>query len=141
MPAIQALPHGTSHRALASLPIRGVGAGIARAGGGMTAGILSRGEATAHIVYSSEGTHCRQQAIAGQRLTLRGGSGPGVESRIDWPQVCGNLFGGLALFLYGMERMGVGLKNAFGDQLRSVLLALSYNRCHMPPAPLSPGAL
>ena len=48
--------------------------------------------------------------------------------KIDWISVVGNLFGGLALFLYGMERLGVGLKNAFGEQLRSILLMLSYNR-------------
>jgi hypothetical protein len=124
MPAMQALPHGTSHRASASLPIRGAGAGIAMASGGMNSG----------MVYLDEGTHRRgQQAMAGQRLSLRGGGDPGAELKVDWTQVGGSLFGGLALFLYGMERMGVGLKNAFGDQLRSVLLALSYNRFHMPP--------
>lgn len=39
-----------------------------------------------------------------------------------------NVLGGLGLFLYGMFRMGDGLKNAAGDRLRSILEALTSNR-------------
>jgi len=63
----------------------------------------------------------------GARLSLRGGA-PVTTLHIDWVSVFGNLFGGLALFLYGMERLGVGLKNAYGEELRGVLLMLSKNR-------------
>ncbi len=38
------------------------------------------------------------------------------------------LFGGLALFLYGMEKMSSGMKKAAGDQMRSILSALTNNR-------------
>ncbi len=38
------------------------------------------------------------------------------------------LFGGLALFLYGMEKMSSGMKKAAGDKMRSILSALTNNR-------------
>jgi len=38
------------------------------------------------------------------------------------------LFGGLALFLYGMEKMSSGMKKAAGDSMRSILSALTNNR-------------
>ena len=38
------------------------------------------------------------------------------------------LFGGLALFLYGMELMTTGLKAAAGEQMKYVLAKLSSNR-------------
>lgn len=76
-------------------------------------------------------------------LVLRGGgsAGGGQAFQVDWLSVFGNLFGGLALFLHGMERLGYGLKAAFGSELRRVLLMLSFNRfgcdsipCNIPPA-------
>jgi len=71
------------------------------------------------------------ELIAGgePNLSLRGGDGAGAKNfQVDWLSVASNLFGGLALFLYGMERLGYGLKAAFGQQLRKILLALSFNR-------------
>lgn len=38
------------------------------------------------------------------------------------------LFGGLALFLYGMEKMSSGMKKAAGNRMRSILSALTNNR-------------
>ncbi|MCF7823387.1 MAG: Na/Pi cotransporter family protein [Candidatus Marinimicrobia bacterium] len=38
------------------------------------------------------------------------------------------LLGGLALFLYGMEKMSSGMKKAAGDRMRSILSALTTNR-------------
>ncbi len=38
------------------------------------------------------------------------------------------LLGGLALFLYGMEKMSSGMKKAAGDKMRSILSALTNNR-------------
>ena len=38
------------------------------------------------------------------------------------------LFGGLALFLYGMEKMSEGLKKSAGSKMRSILEALTRNR-------------
>jgi phosphate:Na+ symporter len=38
------------------------------------------------------------------------------------------LFGGLALFLFGMEMMSEGMKKSAGDRLRSILAALTNNR-------------
>lgn len=50
---------------------------------------------------------------------------PGV---IDWSIMIMTLFGGLALFLYGMEQMSAGLKKTAGDRIRSILSALTNNR-------------
>jgi len=38
------------------------------------------------------------------------------------------MFGGLALFLYGMEKMSTGLKRTAGNRMRSILAALTKNR-------------
>ena len=38
------------------------------------------------------------------------------------------LFGGLALFLYGMDKMGEGMKKAAGDRMRKILAAITKNR-------------
>ncbi len=51
------------------------------------------------------------------------GTGP-----IAWGMLMMTLLGGLALFLYGMEKMSKGLKRAAGTSLRSLLSALTKNR-------------
>ena len=40
---------------------------------------------------------------------------------IQWMFLIFGLFGGLALFLYGMEQMSNGLKKSAGDRIRSIL--------------------
>ena len=47
---------------------------------------------------------------------------------ISWWALIMTLFGGLALFLYGMEKMSSGMKKAAGDKMRSILSALTNNR-------------
>lgn len=49
-------------------------------------------------------------------------------SDVDWFQLIMGLFGGLALFLFGMDQMSDGLKAAAGDSLRNVLAKLTTNR-------------
>jgi phosphate:Na+ symporter len=52
---------------------------------------------------------------------------PGGEG-IDWFRLAMGLFGGLAMFLFGMEQMSEGLKAAAGNKLRDVLARLTKNR-------------
>ncbi len=47
---------------------------------------------------------------------------------VDWFYLVMALFGGLAMFLYGMEQMSDGLQSAAGDKLKSVLAGLTRNR-------------
>jgi len=47
---------------------------------------------------------------------------------ISWGFLIIGLFGGLALFLYGMEKMSTGMKKTAGDKLRLILAALTKNR-------------
>jgi phosphate:Na+ symporter len=47
---------------------------------------------------------------------------------IDWFNLGMGLFGGLAMFLFGMEQMSDGLKAAAGDSLKEVLERLTKNR-------------
>jgi len=47
---------------------------------------------------------------------------------VMWWVIIMTLLGGLALFLYGMEKMSSGMKKAAGDQMRSILSALTNNR-------------
>jgi phosphate:Na+ symporter len=47
---------------------------------------------------------------------------------VDWFYLVMALFGGLAMFLYGMEQMSDGLQSAAGDKLKDVLAGLTRNR-------------
>ena len=53
---------------------------------------------------------------------------PKPNAEISWWVLIMTLFGGLALFLYGMEKMSSGMKKAAGDRMRSILSALTNNR-------------
>ena len=57
--------------------------------------------------------------------TLFAGGGP-VE--ISWGFLIIGLFGGLALFLFGMEIMSEGMKKSAGSKMRAILGALTKNR-------------
>ncbi len=46
---------------------------------------------------------------------------------LSWIMMSVGLAGGLAFFLYGMEKMSSGLKQSAGDQMRSILAALTRN--------------
>ena len=47
---------------------------------------------------------------------------------LDWLQMLTGLCGGLALFLFGMERMGEALKAVAGARMKQVLGRLTSNR-------------
>jgi len=47
---------------------------------------------------------------------------------ISWLFLVIGLFGGLALFLYGLEKMSDGLKKSAGNQVRVILATLTSNR-------------
>ena len=47
---------------------------------------------------------------------------------ISWPMLCIGLLGGLAFFLYGMEKMSEGMRKSAGNQMRSLLATLTRNR-------------
>jgi phosphate:Na+ symporter len=53
---------------------------------------------------------------------------PDEPAAIDWLTLLMGLFGGLAMFLFGMEQMSEGLKAAAGDTLKDVLARLTRNR-------------
>jgi len=64
-------------------------------------------------------------------LVLFAGSAIAEESGsqdIDWFYLTMALFGGLAMFLYGMEQMSDGLQSAAGEKLKDVLAGLTRNR-------------
>jgi len=47
---------------------------------------------------------------------------------LDWPNMFMGLFGGLALFLFGMEQMSDALKAAAGHRMKEILSRLTKNR-------------
>ncbi len=51
-----------------------------------------------------------------------------ASNEISWFFLIIGLLGGLALFLYGMEKMSEGLKKSAGDKMRNILAALTNNR-------------
>lgn len=55
-------------------------------------------------------------------------AGTGDTNTISWGFLLIGLFGGLALFLYGMEQMSEGMKKTAGNQMKSILAALTKNR-------------
>ena len=59
---------------------------------------------------------------------LAAGPGTADSSAISWGFMAIGLFGGLALFLYGMEKLSEGMKKAAGSKMRAVLSALTNNR-------------
>ena len=52
----------------------------------------------------------------------------GTSLNISWSFLIFGVFGGLALFLYGMEKMSEGMRKSAGNHLRSILAALTKNR-------------
>lgn len=55
-------------------------------------------------------------------------AGEGGFDDISWRFLIIGSIGGLALFLYGMEKMSEGMKKTTGDKMRSILAALTKNR-------------
>ncbi len=51
-----------------------------------------------------------------------------TSDKISWGFMVIGLCGGLALFLYGMEKMSEGMKKSAGNKMRSILSALTNNR-------------
>ena len=52
----------------------------------------------------------------------------GTDQTLPWAVMATNLFGGLALFLFGMEQMAESLKAVAGDRMKSILAKLTANR-------------
>ncbi|MCV6637587.1 Na/Pi cotransporter family protein [Candidatus Albibeggiatoa sp. nov. NOAA] len=66
-------------------------------------------------------------------LALTGGISAAVAGEVDtssmpWGEMAMGLFGGLALFLFGMEMMANGLKAVAGERLQTILAHLTSNR-------------
>jgi phosphate:Na+ symporter len=51
-----------------------------------------------------------------------------ISTNISWTFLIFALLGGLALFLYGMEKMSEGMRKSAGNHMRSILAALTRNR-------------
>ncbi|MEA3287467.1 MAG: Na/Pi cotransporter family protein, partial [Candidatus Marinimicrobia bacterium] len=67
--------------------------------------------------------------LMGVTAVFAGGSADATAAHeISWGVLTMTLFGGLAFFLYGMEKMSSGMKKAAGDSMRSILSALTNNR-------------
>ncbi len=60
-------------------------------------------------------------------FSLAGGA-PSSEASFDWSQIFIGVAGGLAFFLYGMEKMSNGMKKTAGNKMRSILASLTKNR-------------
>ncbi len=58
-------------------------------------------------------------------IARAGATGPGDFS---WADIFIGIAGGLAFFLYGMEKMSNGMKNTAGNKMRSILASLTRNR-------------
>jgi len=52
----------------------------------------------------------------------------GEQSSIAWGTLILGMVGGLAFFLYGMEKMSEGMKRSAGNRMRAILSSLTQNR-------------
>ena len=59
---------------------------------------------------------------------LFAGSSSSAQKEISWFLLVTSLFGGLGMFLYGMEMMSDGMKMTAGNRMRSILEKLTSNR-------------
>jgi len=64
-------------------------------------------------------------AVAGVVLAANGDNG---SDDVDWLTMGMGLFGGLALFLFGMEQMADALKAVAGERMKDILARLTTNR-------------
>lgn len=55
-------------------------------------------------------------------------AGAETAAGLDWAQMLMGLFGGLALFLFGMDQLGGSLKAAAGDSMKMILARFTGNR-------------
>ena len=51
-----------------------------------------------------------------------------MQADFSWANIFIGIAGGLAFFLYGMEKMSEGMKGTAGNQMRSILASLTKNR-------------
>ena len=65
---------------------------------------------------------------ATQLLGASGGSDVSTHTDLNLIPILMSLGGGLALFLYGMDKMAGGLKSAVGDKMKSILGRFTSNR-------------
>jgi phosphate:Na+ symporter len=70
-------------------------------------------------------TFCLGVLLLGTASTAWAG---GEQEGIDWAVMSMGLFGGLALFLYGMEMMSDALKAVAGERMKDILAKLTTNR-------------
>lgn len=67
-------------------------------------------------------------AVLMQSAYAGGTSALAAEQPMDWWQMAMKLFGGLALFLFGMEQMSDSLKAVAGEKMKLILSRLTTNR-------------
>lgn len=53
---------------------------------------------------------------------------PTETTALDWMSIAAGLLGGLALFLYGLDKLSLALRAVAGDRLRAILPKLTGNR-------------
>lgn len=67
-------------------------------------------------------------SLFGHLPSAMAGAGALEPKVFSWADIFIGLAGGLAFFLYGMEKMSNGMKNTAGNKMRSILASLTKNR-------------
>ncbi len=70
------------------------------------------------------GVACFQTAVFAATDSIHGAA----VAEFSWIPLLMGLFGGLALFLYGMDQMSSGLKSAAGEKMKDILSRFTSNR-------------
>lgn len=66
--------------------------------------------------------------LATAGASLAAAAAPETAEQIDWMSMAMGLFGGLALFLFGMDQMADALKAVAGERMKDILARLTTNR-------------
>ena len=66
--------------------------------------------------------------LAATALSARAATGGDAGDSMDWGSMAMGLFGGLALFLFGMDQMADALKAVAGERMKDILARLTTNR-------------
>ncbi len=78
--------------------------------------------------YLTRGTLVLLAGLAAAFMVYPVFAAAGAESDMNWGTMGMKLFGGLALFLFGMEQMSEALKAVAGERLKLILAKLTTNR-------------
>jgi phosphate:Na+ symporter len=89
---------------------------------------MSLGKSIQNLIFNPKQLILLFVCVFGMLLALPVFANGGTDAAIEWGMMGMKLFGGLALFLFGMEQMADALKAVAGARMKGILAKLTTNR-------------